>query len=644
MHSILNRKTLKTPRVFAGLSVSLIYILRLLTVPFDYFWSRDDGIITLSHAKNFLTSGFIGVSPSGDIVEGFSSPLQAALFIPWYVAFKDSIDTFNIFIFLTCSFAIGYYLYLLYEWLMESRRPSSPSIATGWILISVVFTAIFSTISTPYIMWMGSGMENPLTTAFTVIALVEMIISCPQKISFRRQIQLGVVFFLASVTRLDGIYFWLPLTLTWTIVYFWLNSKRRPRPYALAIFLLASALFMFSRYIYFGELTSNTSIVQGIDIGRNLSGVLAGQLNPGIGQSIKLTSVFNYASSAVGFSLVLLTKSANRKYLVLCLFAFSYLLLCFFYPLVVAPFSRLYEFRATVQCYIVVSIVVVSSFLVFASSRHGKSNFKPLYIALALPVLVIAKASYDSYEKPYDLCCSTKYFRQFAQEFDEAAQANKLAFPIISNPDLGIMSYFKKFNIVDLGYLGSKILSRLQNDHKARDLYLSSYAKPDLIESHDYWSCAYRSFLKSPEFAKAYRPIRESLDSSQCLDGQTSYGIWIRKDIEVGSKSPERRFIDALQGNLSGNERLSVIAGSEMDRCVKTTTFPRHDCNYVYRSIYRIMPLLSARRLSDLPVIVSASSEYGMHDIALHLLSGRSNPRAFVEFLDSIRRESASAH
>ena len=40
---------------------------------------RDDGVITLSHARNLIENGFIGVGPSGERVEGYSTPLQFAL-------------------------------------------------------------------------------------------------------------------------------------------------------------------------------------------------------------------------------------------------------------------------------------------------------------------------------------------------------------------------------------------------------------------------------------------------------------------------------------------------------------------------------------------------------------------------------------
>ncbi len=41
---------------------------------------RDDGVITMSAARNFVDFGFVGVNPSGPIVEVTSSPVQFVIY------------------------------------------------------------------------------------------------------------------------------------------------------------------------------------------------------------------------------------------------------------------------------------------------------------------------------------------------------------------------------------------------------------------------------------------------------------------------------------------------------------------------------------------------------------------------------------
>jgi hypothetical protein len=59
-----------------GVTFLLLFHLGYLRIDSDYYQLRDDGIITLSHARNLVDYGFIGTSPSGDRVEGYSAPVQ----------------------------------------------------------------------------------------------------------------------------------------------------------------------------------------------------------------------------------------------------------------------------------------------------------------------------------------------------------------------------------------------------------------------------------------------------------------------------------------------------------------------------------------------------------------------------------------
>src|SRR3990172_5599344 len=62
----------------------LIFHLNLARVPAANYEARDDALITLSHARNLVEYGFIGVSPSGERIEGFSAPLQFVVAAGFY--------------------------------------------------------------------------------------------------------------------------------------------------------------------------------------------------------------------------------------------------------------------------------------------------------------------------------------------------------------------------------------------------------------------------------------------------------------------------------------------------------------------------------------------------------------------------------
>ena len=47
-------------------------------------WVSDDGVITMSHGRNLVDYGFIGINPSGGRVEGYSAPVQFFLYTAAY--------------------------------------------------------------------------------------------------------------------------------------------------------------------------------------------------------------------------------------------------------------------------------------------------------------------------------------------------------------------------------------------------------------------------------------------------------------------------------------------------------------------------------------------------------------------------------
>lgn len=89
-------------RIFVKFSLPMMGAIVFVTI-FSWVYSgidanlyqfRDDGVITMSHARNWVEYGFIGVNPSGDRVEGFSSPLQFLLFALAYAIAGVSYKTF----------------------------------------------------------------------------------------------------------------------------------------------------------------------------------------------------------------------------------------------------------------------------------------------------------------------------------------------------------------------------------------------------------------------------------------------------------------------------------------------------------------------------------------------------------------------
>jgi hypothetical protein len=79
------------------------------TVPAPYYQNRDDALITFSHARNLADYGIVGVNPSGGRVEGFSTPVQFALFYAAYKAAKIPYALFTLGQTFFCAFLLGFF-------------------------------------------------------------------------------------------------------------------------------------------------------------------------------------------------------------------------------------------------------------------------------------------------------------------------------------------------------------------------------------------------------------------------------------------------------------------------------------------------------------------------------------------------------
>ena len=70
-----------------GVFVLVFYAVGYANIPGDYYVARDDGVITMSHGRNLVEHGFIGVGPSGERVEGYSAPVQMFAYALVYLIF-----------------------------------------------------------------------------------------------------------------------------------------------------------------------------------------------------------------------------------------------------------------------------------------------------------------------------------------------------------------------------------------------------------------------------------------------------------------------------------------------------------------------------------------------------------------------------
>lgn len=456
-----------TTPLTGGLIFLVIFHYGYSTIDPDYYTLRDDGIITLSHARNLVDYGFIGVGPSGEKVEGYSAPVQFFVYALAYFTLNLGFSNYTKAQVLFCTFALGF----IFTRFFEDKK--------CFALITTTITAFLLTRQTSFIQWHASGMENSIT--HILFALTAYILF---KFSQNKNINLNAVIipFLASISRIDGIYHIFPLLLIFCV--YWAIFEKSNKG---IVFLLLSTLLWVAyntwRYYYFGTLSPNTAYAQDISIGEQLAALIILE-EEFLNSSIELSTFIFSAHGAYFIFLALpfvVFAGWKRSYGLLFVISLSIIITGWFNPFVFGV-TRLDVTRSTTQ---VAFFVFTAISCVFYSVKTYKAL---ILIPLLFPIGLFIHRS--SYVAPYYMCCSIGGFDSIRQEFAKEADRQNLPRPTVSNPDLGVMSWHKQFNIIDMGMLGSQIMAKLKNGPVLAN-YFFDFAAPDMIESHESWSCRY---------------------------------------------------------------------------------------------------------------------------------------------------------
>ncbi|MEK8016964.1 MAG: hypothetical protein VSS75_008865, partial [Candidatus Parabeggiatoa sp.] len=384
------------------------------------------------------------------------------------------------------------------------------------------------------------------------------------------------ILFLSTISRIESVYHIAPILIMLSIYWFIKYKVFRALNFSLIVFAIWM-LFHFWRYWYFGDLIPNTAYAQDISLLYQMSQLFSLDVHY-LKQSFHLSMEIFVSHGGylllLFFPLIGFIKPDRRIHFAIFLLL-SFVMTSFLNPYLFGP-TRIEHSRTTTQK--AVFVILIISLLIFHLNLTKKSIFIAA-LSLFLSVFIFMNLKKEAFYLGWE----TNWFNQNRKEFVRAAEKEKLPFPTISNPDLGVMSWHKQFNIVDLGMLGTPIMAKLQNDPAIAN-YFFEFAAPDLIESHGGWSCRYyNSLFTDTRFRKRYVPIREKMGSlSYCGDKKLPYGIWIRKDILKNSNSNERKLINELEKNLS-IDRLA----QELKYCQTTQD---SNCVYVSRTAYRFLP------------------------------------------------------
>ena len=578
---------------------------------------RDDGVITLSHARNLAEYNTIGINPAGERVEGFSAPVQMGIYFIFYKVWKVSYDTFAKLQTSVCLFLLGFIIYLFFR-----DKPWFGFAASAG-------SALFLTECHSFWGWNGSGMENAITHVlflFAVLLLYEMYKSGKVKLWY------AVVLFVASISRVDSIWHIGPVVLIFVLAW-----KFRWHTCASCwvglLFLGLWTIFQLWRYSYFGSLMPNTGIAQSIDVPERLlllSNLDRPMINDAYEHANNLFAKHNGYLFLLSLPLLFFArKNPDTLFIVSLVLAFC--AMSFLSPFVFGR-ARLDDARTTTHLPLM-GILGVTFVLANFNKWHSMLWTIPL-----LTTLFFAETQIHNKNRKY-LCCNVTMFDKWLNEFKTLEKQHDLFRPAIANADLGIISWHKWFNVVDLGYLGSPVIADLRHQPTVLADYFLDFIAPDFAEIHGVWACKHSTIQEDKRFTQRYTPSRSRRGSwlkRHCHSHRTvKSGMWIRKDIMKGAQTRERRLIDALRKELD-----PALIEHEIELC-NTSTKPGA-CLYVTRTVYRFLPELEAA--DHMHRIRRALAKTDTANYSLALLDAPHNGRWHFRAVEAVKRFGKRIH
>ena len=667
----------------------IAWLLVLIAFTFAYrngggtgaYLQRDDGIITLSHARGLVDVGTVSVGANGARVEGFSAPLQFAAAVPYFAAggTDPGIFMFTQVAFTTVLLGAAAFVFVA---AVVPRRSLRAQIAAA-SLVSVPVFASFR-----FFGWHLSGMENSITNALVASSLALLAVS------LRRSRWLwcaSVVTGLLAVTRDEFVVHAFALLLVMAVLLARRGAATRRR--LVALFAPAALLWtavQIVRVWYFGSLVPNSGAAQRIEPVDNILGLLAvvwPLVAGGVAAAVawktrRRPDARSWQISAacigvvgLGASAWLMASSARTGTLDAVLPTFAVLgALPWFFALAILlllsprrlidaewlPVTMLASAvghvlvfgQARLSGERVVSFVMVPLACLLATfilewdparalqRLQASARIGAAALACGAFALLAVVGRLDAYAVT-TLCCDvTPTARSIETVADSVRRANGLSIVRVANPDLGALSLRKAVDVVDLGYLGDPLLTRLWNDtsHEraapAVVVYLNEVARPDVIEIHGHYACDYAAWLRSTRFHELYRKLSDdgwtkSWLRAGCDDpAGASGGVWERRDLAGGFGSPELE----LARVLITSPKVGVVERA-IDQCAADQGPWR--CQWVTRAILRNQRFLDDRGVLGAMVAALRRAPTWRYDDAI--LSSRSRGDWYVDASDALK-------
>ena len=463
-------------------------------------WIVDDAGISFAYARNFADGHGLVSQPGFARVEGYSNPLWVGLQVPFMlVGLFDPAITPKV---LSLGL-VGASFVLLYQ----TMALAVGSQGGRWIQAALGLPLLLLSLSTSFVVWTTSGLENPLfVLELSLLLYLSMGAVVGGDLTAGRAVALGLLAAAAALTRPDGVL----LAIAYPVLVLGLGpSMARARhllTYA-AGFAAPLAAFLALRLYYFGELYPNTYHAKGGVTLDNLDAKATDLLDSVLGFTQPEAQWLVLAAVVAGVFAI--RRPALR--------VAGVFLACTAAGVLLLPPDWMRESRFcslfVVAFYAVVALQVL--YLAQGSARRVASRAMTGGLAVTAVVLVASAGWFVDRSIAFSqepTVPMSEVERYFGDRFEGYSRLLGVEDPSLLTLDIGGLLYESDLRVYDLVGLTDKTIARtLQDDPQGFHDYVLGELKPTFIHTHGIYA-VYAELDNDPRFRKLYRPICEQID------------------------------------------------------------------------------------------------------------------------------------
>ena len=496
-------------------------------------WLIDDAGITFSYARNLAHGYGLVAQPGAPRVEAYSNFLWLLLETPFFLLriFEP---------YLTLKLLAAALVFASFGITYRTLRPALPAAGIAVILA-------LAALSTPFVAWTTSGLENPLYVFLACLLLAGLVRVIRAEAGWLLAAGLGALAAGLGMTRPDGLVFFAAYGAALVAGLLYRDRRRLTRrdgrgliAYA-AAFALVYGGFLAFRLAYFGEMFPNTYAAKG---GPSLASLVA-LLTV---QPEMVAKLFDLFASVTGHGLAGLAALALFAATLFLAFtrrlrsehlAVLIVLACATAIYLLLPADGMGEYRFGTNfvlfVYLYGGMVAWETLTALKLERVRLIAAAGGLAALALIGSAALYAGRSAHFVRYPPIPFADISAEYGRRYDDYATA--LGIPAdqasVLLPDLGGTLYNSDVHIYDLGMLADKTIARtLKRDKPGFYDYVFEQVRPTFIHTHDTWTYLAR-LDDDPRFRRDYTPIYEYDDAwAQKRHGLTlRSGDYVRKDV-----------------------------------------------------------------------------------------------------------------